>query len=73
MAEYIRDDIYYCKGCGQFFDLVTDKLIEVPYSEMPADFALRVMNDRQQPFKPCHTRRRGKAKKTAKGFDKTNN
>jgi len=71
MVDYIRDDIYYCPGCGRFFDELTDKLVEVPYTEMPADFALQVMSDRQQPFKPCHTRRRRKAqRKPGKGFAK---
>lgn len=68
---YLRDDIYYCPGCGEFFDELTDKLVEVPYTEMPADFALEVMSVRQRPFRSCHAKRRVKrVKKTWRGFAK---
>ena len=49
--NYIRDDIYICPGCGQFFDEKTDKLVEVAYSDMPAEFALEVMQIRQRKSK----------------------
>lgn len=65
---YIREDIYYCKGCGHFFDIKSNELVNILYSEMPASFALKVMNDRQRPFRPCHARRRAKSKKTPRGF-----
>lgn len=69
MPTYIRDDIYYCPGCGQFFDEITDKLVDVPYSEMPADFALQVMDDRQKASKGCHRQKRKRPKKDqGKGF-----
>ncbi len=69
--EYIRDDIYFCEGCGQFFDIETDKLVEVPYWEMPAQWALTVMEIRKRKIKPCHVAKRSKAVKVkGKGFDK---
>ena len=68
---YLRDDIYYCPGCGEFFDEVTDKLVDVPYTEIPADFALEVMATRKRPFRSCHVRRGVKrVKKTWRGFAK---
>lgn len=67
--KYIRDDIYYCSKCGQFYDRKTHVLVHVPYTEMPAEFALKVMSDRQQPFRPCHAKRRAnKARKDNQGF-----
>ncbi len=67
--NYIRNDIYYCKGCGQFFDELTDEQVEIAYSEMPADFAIQVMSDRQLSRGFCHPRwRKRKPKKTWKGF-----
>jgi hypothetical protein len=72
LPTYTRDDIYYCAGCGEFFDLQTNERVEVPYTEMPAKFAMKVMSDRQRPFKPCHTRRRSSSRKKTKGFDKSN-
>lgn len=67
---YTRDDIYYCPGCGQFFDEATDQRVEVPYSEMPAEFALQVMNARKKrPSKSCHTKRSvKKSPKPKNGF-----
>lgn len=44
--SYIRDDVYFCHECGQFHDLITDKVVNIPYSEMPAEFALEVMKIR---------------------------
>lgn len=66
---YIREDIYYCSKCGHFYDIKTDRLVDVPYTEMTAEFAMKVMRDRQVPFRPCHARNRArKARKTDKGF-----
>jgi len=45
--DYQRDDIYYCECCGEFHDTETDKRIDVPLHELPADFALLVMEHRQ--------------------------
>ena len=44
---YFRDDIYICPDCGYFFDEQTNKMVDVPYSEMPAEVALEVMQVRQ--------------------------
>lgn len=67
--SYIRNDIYYCPGCGEFFDDQTDKLVQIPYSDIPADFAVRVMSDRQKQFKTCHAQRRAKKRSRPKnGF-----
>lgn len=66
---YICNDIYYCSKCGHFYDIKTDQLVDVSYTEMPAEFALKVMRDRQVPFRPCHAKRRAnKAKRVDKGF-----
>lgn len=66
---YIREDIYYCSGCAQFFDELTDKLVEVSYKEMPTDFAEQVKRDRQRKSKCGHSRRKPKWKKPpANGF-----
>lgn len=70
--SYIRNDIYYCRGCGQFFDDLTDKLVEVSYTEMPAEFALEVMKDRQKASKVCHSQKRAKRRSRPqnRGFGK---
>ncbi len=69
--EYQRDDIYLCPGCGQFYDIDTDKLVEIPYWDMPASFALEVMSIRKKQFNPCHARRRSKFTKVrGQGFGK---
>jgi hypothetical protein len=66
---YIREDIYYCSGCGQFFDELTDKRLEISYAEMPAEFAIQVMSDRQMSRGFCHPRwRNRKPRKTGRGF-----
>jgi hypothetical protein len=70
-VTYLRDDIYYCSGCGEFFDDLTNKLVDVPYSEMPADFALEVMKVRQRQFRICHIKRRSaQPRRKPKGFAK---
>lgn len=67
--NYTRNDIYYCSDCGQFFKELTDEQVEVPYTEMPADFALKVMNDRKRPSSRCHgAKRERKPKQQGKGF-----
>ncbi len=45
---------YYCSYCGLFYSRITHFLMEVPYTEIPAEFALKVMEDRQKTFKPCY-------------------
>lgn len=67
--SYIRNDIWYCPGCGEFFDEATGKLVEVPYLDMPAEFAMRVMSDRQRKSKTCHAGKRVKKRTRPKnGF-----
>lgn len=58
--ESNRNDIYYCENCGYFFDVATEDLFEISYTEMPADFALQVMNDRQAKTRTCHMKARRK-------------
>lgn len=65
---YTRDDIYICPSCGYFFDEKTDKPVDVSYSEMPADFALEVMQVRQSKSKCNHKPKRHKVKVRGKGF-----
>lgn len=65
--SYLRDDIYICPECGQFFDCLSDVLVEVPYSEMPADFAIEVMSIRKKPSACRHKVRRSKKSKPGKG------
>ena len=57
-TTYTRDDVYYCPSCGEFYDIKTEQLVKIPYTEMPADFALEVMSARQAPFRVCHAKRR---------------
>lgn len=65
--EINRIDIYYCSNCGYFFDRETDKLFDVSYTEIPAEFALKVMSDRSVRFRTCHmTARRNLCKKSRK-------
>jgi uncharacterized protein (UPF0371 family) len=45
-SMYYRDDIYLCLDCYNFHDIKTDKVVHVPYSEMPADLALELMKRR---------------------------
>jgi hypothetical protein len=54
MQLYGSIDIYYCSECGQFFDELA-RVIDIPYTEMPAKFAIQVMEDRlKQGW--CHPR-----------------
>ena len=32
--EYARPDLYYCPGCGQFFDRATDRKVKVSMEEL---------------------------------------
>lgn len=70
-TTYLRDDIYYCPGCGLFYDIKTDAIVEVDLSTIPVGFALEVMADRQAANGASHAtvqtkRRPRKAKR--KGF-----
>ncbi len=67
-TNFIRSDIYYCPDCGQFFKELTDEQVEVAYSDMPAEFALKVMNDRKRPSNQCHAIKRKLKSKRGKGF-----
>jgi hypothetical protein len=43
---YIRDDIYLCTCCCQFFNVNTRERVDVPYTEMPAELAMELMINR---------------------------
>lgn len=68
--EFQRDDIYYCKCCALFYDIKTQSEVHVPFEEMPLDFAIQVMSDRQKSGKGRHKSRR-KPKRSTKGFGRT--
>lgn len=46
MSNYQRNDIEFCCCCGKFYSLVTGRVVDVPYTEMPAEVALYVMGIR---------------------------
>lgn len=52
--QFVRDDIYFCKGCGRFFDNQTDEVVEIALHLMPAETALTVLHARRQKFQFCH-------------------
>jgi hypothetical protein len=41
-----RNDIYLCSCCLSFYNELTGKHVDVPYSEMPADLAVELMIQR---------------------------
>jgi hypothetical protein len=49
--DNLRADLYYCECCGEFYDRQTHVTVNVPLSEIPADFALEVMAARQKSYK----------------------
>lgn len=62
MKLYRSVDVFYCSECGQFFDDL-GRVVQIPYTDMPADFAIKVMLDRQKSVGWCHPRwRKRKAK-----------
>ena len=61
MEFYRTMDVYYCSDCGQFFDELGN-VVRIPYTDMPAMFAIEVMSDRTK-HGWCHPRGR---KRTAK-------
>lgn len=63
---YEREDIYYCPDCGYFFDIETDKVVDIPYSEMPGVFAIEAMKARENNFTPCHSGQPSKRKRAKK-------
>lgn len=67
-CEYTCDDIYYCSCCGEFYNRYTHLRVEVPYEEMPADFALKVMEDRQKLSHKAQARRKARIDRKNKGF-----
>jgi hypothetical protein len=56
--ETNRAELWYCSGCGYFFDTKENKIFDISYTEMSADFALQVMSDRQRKFRTCHMKYR---------------
>jgi hypothetical protein len=57
---YLRDDIYFCECCGYFFDIQTNKLVDVPLETIPAEVAIEVMTFRQGVKNRPHTRKKRK-------------
>lgn len=57
---YLRDDIYFCDCCAQFFDIKIDQPVDVPYSEMPAEFAVDLMQYRATLGNKQHKKKRKK-------------
>ena len=64
--ETNRAELCYCPGCGYFFDTKENKILDIAYTEMSADFALQVMSDRQKQFRPCHISYRNKLARAKK-------
>ncbi len=46
MTDCVRNDIEFCSCCGNFYSLVTGRVVDVPYTEMPAEVAIYVMGVR---------------------------
>lgn len=46
--DHLSADLYYCECCAEFYQRETHKRVDVGLHEIPADFALEVMTDRQQ-------------------------
>jgi hypothetical protein len=64
--ETNRAELWYCAGCGYFFDTKENKILDIAYTEMSADFALQVMSNRQKKFRPCHITYRNKLARVKK-------
>ena len=43
MTDYLRDDVYFCPGCGQFHKYHGDEVVNISYRDMPGKFAIEVM------------------------------
>jgi hypothetical protein len=56
--KYLRDDIYLCVCCYQFFKVKTHEKVNVPYTEMPAELAMELMIKRAV-FANSKTNRQG--------------
>ena len=44
--NYERDDIYYCDCCASFYDIDTNKRVDINLCDLPTDFAGQVLDDR---------------------------
>lgn len=64
--ETNRAELCYCNGCGYFFDPKENKILDIAYTEISADFALQVMSDRQKKFRLCHITYRNKLTRVKK-------
>jgi hypothetical protein len=64
--ETNRAELCYCPGCGYFFDTKENKILDIAYTEMSANFALQVMSDRQKKLRPCHLSYRNKLARVRK-------
>jgi hypothetical protein len=68
VQNYNDADFYYCECCGEFYNRQTHLTVNVPLTEIPADFALEVMAHRQKSYKGRQKTRT--APKSRKGFGK---
>jgi hypothetical protein len=66
-VQYFRNDIYLCCCCLEFKDNETNEIVDVPYSEMPAELALELMTRRSGVL---YRHPKMKQKKQHKGFRK---
>lgn len=55
---YMRDDIYLCFCCYQFFKMKTHEKVDVPYYQMPAELAMELMIKRAT-FSKSKRKRKG--------------
>jgi len=66
VKDYNDADIYYCECCGEFYERQTHLTVNVPLTELSADFAIEVMTARQKSYKGRQKKRT--APKSRKGF-----
>lgn len=58
MSLYERDDIFYCPGCGNFFDIATEKQVEVDLNTLSdRNFVASVMRDRKKAKRCTHLKK----------------
>lgn len=71
---YLRDDVYYCECCGEFYNTFTDAPVDIDLSTVPNDFADLVREHREmleeEPLPPSTVRSVEKTarRRNSKGF-----
>ena len=65
--DHLSADLYYCECCAQFYKRRTHEPVHVGLHEIPADFALEVMEDRQR---NAMKKQKREQRKRSKGFGK---